>query len=123
MSDDRYALPSFDDVFEPQPWMKFGLCTESNRPVGVEASAWFPGRGKSAELAKALCFGCPVQLECVRYGASQKSGVWGGLTGSERRALRESGGDLVEYAMQLAADYEEDEMDHEERFGAQLSAF
>ena len=41
-------------------------------------------------LARAICEACPVMDECLRYAlaTNQTEGVWGGMTGSERRRLR-----------------------------------
>ncbi|WP_406089363.1 WhiB family transcriptional regulator [Streptomyces sp. NBC_01013] len=43
-----------------------------------------------AEDAKAVCRGCPVRKECLRWALenSQDAGVWGGLDETERRALK-----------------------------------
>lgn len=53
---------------------------------------WFPVGGAKGTQAKAVCATCPVIAECdadaptgvdTRYG-----GIWGGLSGTERVALR-----------------------------------
>jgi hypothetical protein len=43
------------------------------------------------ERAKAVCAGCPVRSDCLRYAlaAGPLQGVWGGLTEEERRLLRQ----------------------------------
>lgn len=52
--------------------------------------------------ARTMCYGCPVQLQCLEYCVltEQKFGVWGGLTESQRKrylfpALRKHGLDDV----------------------------
>jgi len=42
------------------------------------------------EKAKAVCATCPVTEMCLQYAldTSQDSGVWGGLSEDERRALK-----------------------------------
>lgn len=42
------------------------------------------------EKAKAVCGGCPVAENCLQYAleTNQDSGVWGGLSEDERRALK-----------------------------------
>lgn len=42
------------------------------------------------EKAKAVCGGCPVVENCLQYAleSNQDSGVWGGLSEDERRALK-----------------------------------
>lgn len=44
--------------------------------------------------AKAVCIACPVQPNCLEFAldAGETTGVWGGLTPSERKALRISRG-------------------------------
>ena len=41
-------------------------------------------------MAKALCSGCQVRPVCLLYAleTNQATGVWGGTTDDERRALR-----------------------------------
>lgn len=39
--------------------------------------------------AKAVCAGCPVIEQCLRYALdTYQEGVWGGTTDDERKALR-----------------------------------
>ena len=42
------------------------------------------------ESAKAVCLRCPVVDECLRWAleTGQDSGVWGGLSEDDRRALK-----------------------------------
>lgn len=56
---------------------------------------FFPvGNGAVAQqqvvAAKAVCGRCPVSADCLLWALSsgQDSGVWGGLTEDERRALK-----------------------------------
>ncbi|MGI3200712.1 WhiB family transcriptional regulator [Streptomyces sp. GLT-R25] len=46
------------------------------------------GDGQSA--GKHVCTPCPVRLECLAFALDQRieHGIWGGMTGRERRALR-----------------------------------
>ena len=67
-----------------QAWMKDALCIEH---MDVE---FFPVRGQSSRPAKAVCSNCQVRFECLAYALEHEivQGVWGGLNGRERRALR-----------------------------------
>ena len=40
--------------------------------------------------AKEVCIGCPTQTDCLDFAiaTNQDSGVWGGTTEEERRAIR-----------------------------------
>lgn len=51
-------------------------------PVGTSGMAL-----EEVEAAKAVCRGCPVALDCLRFAleTKQEFGVWGGLDEEERR--------------------------------------
>lgn len=70
-------------------WLDDALCRE----VGTEI--FFPDKGTTAEEARSICRACPVRYECLSHalhleanGVWQVTGIWGGLTPRERRALR-----------------------------------
>jgi WhiB family redox-sensing transcriptional regulator len=57
---------------------------------------FFPDEGKDwgqkmsdTNQAKKLCSMCPVRLQCLEYAlvAREWDGVWGGLSGNERKKL------------------------------------
>jgi WhiB family redox-sensing transcriptional regulator len=45
------------------------------------------GDPRKIERAKSVCRVCPVREECLAYAdeCGEKAGIWGGLTGDERR--------------------------------------
>jgi hypothetical protein len=51
---------------------------------------FFPGRGETAGPARQACAQCPVRQQCLEFAVSNRIvyGIWGGLTGPERRALQ-----------------------------------
>lgn len=57
---------------------------------GADPGLFFPKRGDDTGPAKAICRGCPVREACADYAlvTVQRSGIWGGLSERERRALR-----------------------------------
>ena len=65
-------------------WRELAACR------GTDLEVFFPGRGESAGPARRVCAGCPVRQPCLDYAITNRiaSGVWGGLTERERRALR-----------------------------------
>ncbi len=76
-----------DMMWEPEPsWREDAACSGSN------ADLFFPQGedGSLAAPAKTVCAGCPVQEQCLQYAlaTNQTEGVWGGMTGPERRRLR-----------------------------------
>jgi WhiB family redox-sensing transcriptional regulator len=65
-------------------WRELAACR------GTDLEVFFPERGESAEPARRVCAGCPVRQPCLDYAITNRiaSGIWGGLTERERRALR-----------------------------------
>jgi WhiB family redox-sensing transcriptional regulator len=51
---------------------------------------FFPQRGdqETVRAAKAVCGTCPVSAECLAANLGERDGVYGGLSGRERRDLR-----------------------------------
>ena len=73
--------------FARPAWQQHGACR------GVDPNMFFPERGESVREAKAVCARCPVRAECLRYALEnhEARGVWGGLSGRERRQLSRTG--------------------------------
>lgn len=67
-------------------WKSEGACR------WVEPELFYPINDAEAGPAKLVCATCCVQERCGEYAISAREfeGVWGGLTGSERRALHRS---------------------------------
>jgi WhiB family redox-sensing transcriptional regulator len=65
-------------------------CRTADPELFFPVSASGPALGQ-AQRAKAVCAGCPVCGECLRYAlaAGPLQGVWGGMTEEERRLLRQ----------------------------------
>lgn len=72
------------EVRAEQRWRLDAAC------AGYDTSWFFPEDEDSAAEAKALCAGCPVRDACLDYAMAHREdeGIWGGLTGSERRRMR-----------------------------------
>jgi WhiB family redox-sensing transcriptional regulator len=70
-------------------WRAFGACADSDPelffPSGTSRNAVL-----QAEQAKLICRACSVQEKCRDYAVAteQDSGVWGGLSERELKALR-----------------------------------
>ncbi len=64
-------------------WRELAACR------GTDLEVFFPGRGESAGAARQVCSACPVRQPCLDYAITNRitSGIWGGLTERERRAL------------------------------------
>ena len=65
-------------------WMTGGVCAQ------VDPELWFPEKGGSTRQAKALCTGCPVQVQCLAYALThdERFGVWGGASERDRRRMK-----------------------------------
>lgn len=65
-------------------WQRDALCIEHPE---VE---FFPERGASNSAAKAVCGACLVRNDCLddALARGEKHGIWGGLSGRERRQVR-----------------------------------
>jgi WhiB family redox-sensing transcriptional regulator len=65
-------------------WRELAACR------GTDLGVFFPGRGESAGPARQVCAGCPVRQPCLDYAIANRivHGIWGGLTGRERRGLQ-----------------------------------
>jgi len=63
---------------------------EQSNCVGYDTNIFFPERGdmQTIALAKSICRECVVVKECLEVNLYEKDGVWGGLSGNERRSLR-----------------------------------
>ncbi|WP_309474681.1 WhiB family transcriptional regulator [Streptomyces ipomoeae] len=70
-------------------WRQRGACTDQDPelffPIGNTGPALL-----QVEEAKQVCARCPVIETCLRWAmeTGQDSGVWGGLSEEERRAMK-----------------------------------
>ncbi len=81
--------PGTEDVVVPDPpaWHAQAACR------GVDDQTWrafFPDKGRPADLALLVCARCPVTDDCLAYALTEEldDGIWGGRTPNERRAIR-----------------------------------
>ncbi len=72
------------ELIQRPTWMADANCK------GADPDLFFPGRGDPAPHAKEVCRACDVQAECLTYAINngERSGIWGGTDGMERRAIR-----------------------------------
>jgi WhiB family redox-sensing transcriptional regulator len=70
-------------IFERPNWMRDAACR------GMDPELFMPQRGgqKDVQQAVKVCATCPVRLECLEYGRFERCGIWGGLSGKQRRRL------------------------------------
>ncbi|MGI5155848.1 WhiB family transcriptional regulator [Microbispora sp. CA-102843] len=68
-------------------WMDWAVCPETDPDLFFAEQA----DPVSTGLAKAVCAGCPVVSECLAYALEHGlTGVWGGTSQDERKAMRRS---------------------------------
>ena len=73
-----------DDVGAPSTaWAAHAACRDS------DPTLFFSESGRYAEAVE-ICAECPVRTECLEYAltANIDVGVWGGLSGGQRRTRR-----------------------------------
>lgn len=77
------------DVTEDREWRKQSACRDTDPdlffPIGTTGAALDRIRS-----AKRICKACDSRPKCLEYAlmSNQESGVWGGTSEDERRALR-----------------------------------
>ena len=64
------------------PWSDRAIC------VGEDPNLFFPSYGDFGIVARQVCAGCPVRLDCIEYAVdADEFGIWGGLDQEQRRKL------------------------------------
>lgn len=81
---DGRLQPTAEEVFS---WRSSAACS------GLPHSIFFPAGEATEEdvaYAKEICGICPVTEDCLEFAfeTNQRSGVWGGTSEEDRRALR-----------------------------------
>lgn len=58
--------------------------------AGMDTNLFYPERGEDNAQAVAVCRDCPVREQCLDHAVrnGETYGVWGGLSGKQRRRLR-----------------------------------
>ena len=94
-AEDPWGLP-FVDSCRPE-WQLDAICRGKSHLYFTDVGE--PGRRLTGEQqkqvraakaeAQALCMGCPVRTECLRYALEnhERFDIWGGLTARQRRGL------------------------------------
>lgn len=72
-------------------WRHHALCRDEDPELFFATGTTGPAE-RQVEKAKAVCRRCSVTSECLRWAldTGQDTGVWGGLSEEERRALRQA---------------------------------
>lgn len=70
-------------------WRTHAACRDEDPDLFFPIGSTGPALVQT-EDAKAVCRGCPVREQCLRWALEngQDAGVWGGLDETERRALK-----------------------------------
>ena len=70
-------------------WVHRARCKDEDPELFIPVGTTGPAATQTA-AAKAICLVCPVRTECLEWAMAtgQDSGVWGGMSEDERRALR-----------------------------------
>ena len=75
-------------AFHVPEWFADAVCSSA------DPDAWFPELGGDPRPAQRICRTCPVIDECLDYALKNnfRHGVYGGLTGRQRRKLQRAKG-------------------------------
>jgi len=80
----EYVIPDLFGFISDQQergWIKDAAC----RGMGTEPFFVERGQEKKAKATvETLCNNCKVQPECLRYGAYEEHGIWGGMSRKQR---------------------------------------
>jgi WhiB family redox-sensing transcriptional regulator len=66
---------------EKDNWLEQAACR------GKNTALFFPAQNSMREYRK-ICAKCPVRSQCLELGMSEALGIWGGVSGRERRTIR-----------------------------------
>jgi WhiB family redox-sensing transcriptional regulator len=67
---------------EPPEWTRGALCLQ------VDPEMFFVDKGGDTRPAKRICASCSFVAECRVFGMGEQYGIYGGLTATDRRRLR-----------------------------------
>jgi WhiB family transcriptional regulator, redox-sensing transcriptional regulator len=85
-------MPAPDPARQSAGWMSRGACRREDPELFFPVTETHVSAGRQIAAAKAVCGHCLVRVTCLAYAlATGQDGVWGGTTGSERRAWRFAG--------------------------------
>ena len=88
-------------AFRDQLWRTRAAC------AGVDPEVFLTERGASPEPALAYCRRCEVRTECLEAALDlgQRSvGIWGGVSGKQRRIARQQGWDATRLLVAIEQD-------------------
>lgn len=71
-------------------WFESAACLGIPRAADIFYPVGTTGMAEDQiAIAKSICAGCPVQLDCLEWAlAHDEQGVWGGMSEDDRRRLR-----------------------------------
>lgn len=87
-----WTPPALANSPVPGDWVRSAACRQLDLPLQVRAALFTPKDGPSAEKPKRICAGCPVVTDCLDYALNLNEelyGVWGGMSQTQRRRIRE----------------------------------
>lgn len=97
-----------------QPWRRDAACR------GADRDLFFPDRGDKVEpVIEEYCNNCLVRVQCLEYQLAHTtsqtdSGIWGGMSTRQRRALRQARREGREMVMRQSKEKPESRRRHKE---------
>ena len=90
---------SDEDVndYRDMSWQVDGLCARKENKAILEN--FFSDNPEEKNVAKNLCFQCPVRRDCIKFALESKEiwGIWGGKDENEVRRTLSVNADGIEY--------------------------
>jgi len=89
MTDPRARLPRRPAPSGEEDWRDHAACRRHDPDLFFPIGTAGPAQVQIAR-AKQVCATCPVRIQCLDWAlaSAQETGVWGGTSEDERRALR-----------------------------------
>lgn len=86
--DDHHWAGQASVIYNDRNWRKGAECAT------IAPDLWFPNKGEAAHQAKAICkTQCLVREFCLEYAVTNtaiQTGIWGGMTPTQIRAIRKA---------------------------------
>lgn len=83
LDEEALALLRLFPLADDFNWWDYAACR------GVDTEEFYPEKGGCSVIARRICAGCMVRVECLDYAlVHNERGTWGGLSENARLSLR-----------------------------------
>lgn len=89
----KWKKRHYEEAYNAYPYQVQEGWRDKANCKGLNPSMFLIARGEATYDGVAVCAGCSVRLDCVYDNLGEYDGIWGGLVGRDRRALRKLAAD------------------------------